>query len=325
MLHDTIYNEKINHYNSVKGIVNEIYPYINIANTILDYIRPKPIVFTEKKATVLTILGKLSNVQFHERDLIFAVSPHGRIKNIKCNYGEICSDDFKDPNLDKKKSNKGRKPKEKKKNNRKNQGTGKCFNSQISFWIQSKDIKDKLYKVKLFRNGTIKIPGCLDPNLEDARDIAEIVRKEINDIFVDYESELISLYPIMRNYKFKTIDDNIRVNLRALFNIFRSFNNEQKKEFNIAEVKFNTERNPGLNVKFSGAPHGFPDKNITIKMLESGKVNIDNSLTQECACHYYNWLNKFYWDHKDEILYTPNFDSDSDSDEDEDEDEDNAT
>jgi TATA-box binding protein (TBP) (component of TFIID and TFIIIB) len=90
---------------------------------------------------------------------------------------------------------------------------------------------------------------------------------------------------------------------------------------NITEIKYNIERYPGLIIKFATPIPRNPRKQTTIKMFQSGKVNIDGAISEECARYYYNWINDFYVTHADSVMYTPNkvvvySDSDSDPDSD---------
>lgn len=295
-----------------------------IIGTILNYARPKMYIFEQLIPSTLTAQGLLSNVQFEEKDLIHAVSATGRIKKITCNYGEVYNVDYKEPKVKKKTTNRGRKPKVKKRNVRKNQGNGKYFNSQITFWISSLNISKKYYKVKLFRNGTTEVPGGLDPSMDDVLSAVHVVADEVKDCLVE-DVHVVELYSIMRNYKFETVDKEIRINIGKLYRIFvNAHKNKCPSVANITEIKYNIERYPGLIIKFSTPIERNPDKQTTIKMFQSGKVNIDGAVSEKCALHYYNWINDFYIVHENDIVYTPikvvqYSDSDSSSDSDTDE------
>lgn len=274
-------------------------------NIIEEYTKPDMCIFEAPFPSTLTAQGFLSNVQFEEKDLIFAINPVGRFKKAVCNYGESCSDDFKEIEPKKKRTNRGRKPKVKKRNVRKNQGNGKYFNSQITFWIQSLTNPDKYYKIKIFRNGTIEIPGGLDPRMTDVRSAVEVVRGVMEECLVE-DVKVIELYSIMRNYKFKTVDERIRINIEKLYDILvTAHRNRCPSVENITEIKYNIERNPGLIIKFLTPIPRNPAKETTIKMLKSCKVNIVGAISEECALYYYKWINRFYLKHEDKIVYIP--------------------
>jgi hypothetical protein len=324
MLHQTKFDEKYNEYallkSTAKLCLNDklspegIAQFDNITDIIFDYLRPVKCIFNVLTPSTLTAQGMLSNTSFEERDLIYAVIAAGRIQKIVCNYGEVHNPDFKEKKIVKKTTNRGRKPKEKKKNKRKNQGSGKRFNSQISFWVCSDVKADKVYKIKVFRNGRLEIPGGLEPSMRDVRSAALIVETAMENCFCE-GVKMTELYSIMRNYKFKTMDPEIRINIRALFQIFIKAKQDGDDDVtDLNEIKYNVERYPGLIVKFSTPIPRNHNKKTTIKMFNSGKVNIDGAISEECALHYYRWINEFYVKHADEIVYTPRDYSDSDSD-----------
>jgi hypothetical protein len=287
----------------------------DIQKKILSFLKhPVKYIFNELLPSVLTAQGMLSNVRFDERDLIFALNATGPIDKIVCNYGEVLNPDVPEEIKVKKKTNRGRRPKEKKKNKRKNQGSGKYFNSQISFWVCSDVKPGKKYKIKVFRNGRIEIPGGLEPSMRDAHAAAEVVRCKMEECFCE-DVQLTELYSIMRNYKFETIGDDIRIDIRKLFSIFIEAKKEGGDCKNLV-IKYNVERYPGLIVKFPTPIPRDPNKKTSIKMFSSGKVNIDGATSEECALFYYKWINNFYILHEKDIVFVPCFDSSSDSDSD---------
>lgn len=320
MLHQQIYDKELEIHKASFGEFRKLIKG-TISDSSLDIIEsftvPKLFIFGKLYPSTLTAQGLLSNVEFEEKDLIHAVEPLGRIRKITCNYGESYNTNFNDTVIKKKKTNRGRKPKVKKRNVRKNQGNGKYFNSQITFWVQSLTIKPKQYKIKLFRNGTIEIPGGLEPSMDDITSAVEVVREAMENCLVE-EVKVVELYSIMRNYKFETLADDIRINISELYHIFiTAHRNKCPSVDSITEIKYNIERYPGLIIKFSTPIPRNPRKQTTIKMFQSGKVNIDGAISEECAWYYYNWINDFYVIHKDNIVYTPNkviMYSDSDSD-----------
>ena len=303
--------------------------------------------FTPMKLSVLTAQGHLSNVRFMEEDLIHVVKATGRIQMIHCNYGSVYNDTYVPPVIVEKKTKRGRKRKLKKRDGRKKQGNGKHFNSQITFHVICEYTPNKTLLVKLFRNGTSEIPGGLISDLRDIRSAANVVAREISDS-LGMDCEVEELYAIMRNYKFCVCDQEKRVNLEKLFKLFVDYKNDTIPELYtdthlevckyllsdisvtvieylidvISEVKFNVERYPGLIIKFKTPTQRNANKQTTIKMFRSGKINIDGATTEDVACNYFEWLRKFYTTYSDDMLFTPLpiIDSDSDSDSDTDKD-----
>lgn len=320
MLHQQIYDKELETHNASFGEFRRFITGV-ISDSSLDIIEafamPKVFIFGTMCPSTLTAQGFLSNVDFEEKDLIHAIEPLGRIKKITCNYGETYNTNFKDSAVKKKQTNRGRKPKVKKHNVRKNQGNGKYFNSQITFWVQSLKILTKYYKIKLFRNGTIEIPGGLEPSMDDVNSAVNVVRDAMENCLIE-DVKIVELYSIMRNYKFETVAKDIRINISELYQIFiAAHRNKCPSVSNITEIKYNIERYPGLIIKFATPIPRNPRKQTTIKMFQSGKVNIDGAISEECAWYYYNWINDFYVAHEDAVVYIPNsvvMYSDSDSD-----------
>ena len=81
---------------------------------------------------------------------------------------------------------------------RKTQGCGKYFSSQITFEIYSAET-EKIYKIKIFRNGNFQAPGIRNKEMRDIISplfmLVEYLRDQFNaDIYVSY------IISVMRNY-----------------------------------------------------------------------------------------------------------------------------
>src|SRR5208282_2061231 len=133
------------------------------------------------------------------------------------------------------KSNRGRKKKEKTRKMRKYQGDGSSFNSQITFSVIGTHIRrtpvipetakpeikveklgnglesvTKAYKIKVFRNGSTTIPGILT---EDMSDIAQPLREVcayLGKMLLE-DVRPISLYSVMQNYKCRLLEGQINI------------------------------------------------------------------------------------------------------------------
>src|ERR1700743_3380171 len=151
-------------------------------------------IFTKPIPTTNTMKGYLSNVSFYEQQLIGEVLPDGDVLAYKCNYGNILHDEYKEP-VKIRTTNRGRKKKDKPKKDRKVQGNGKSFNSQITFIIKSnyKSLAESplartvdTYKFKIFRTGKIQLPGAkqhlIDDIIERAHTIARILNMYLHPV-----------------------------------------------------------------------------------------------------------------------------------------------
>ena len=136
-----------------------------------------------------------------------------------------------------KKSNRGRKKKNKPISNRKIQGNGKYFNSQITFTILDPINDKKFYHLKLYTNGTIQITYVCYEDINLIKPIIDLVIsiiKPIDSIQVDLNEEIKIVYlkSIMRNYKFNIIEDNIFIDLNKFKTLLLNFKNYQLEHIN---------------------------------------------------------------------------------------------
>jgi len=151
-------------------------------------------------ATTCTLNGTLKGVRFHEMELIKRVETNDRIGKLVCNYGEKRAD-WLPAWVDSKvrtvkmsaKSLPGAKPP------RKKQGTGKCFNSQLTF-ITAHNNRTQFFKVKVFRTGFIQIPGSRPELIDQSLEAVEIVCNELRRV-LECDVSLSSLYLVMKDYK----------------------------------------------------------------------------------------------------------------------------
>lgn len=233
-----------------------------------------------------------------------------------------------------KSSARGRKPK-KKNTKRKIQGTGKYFSSQISFEVYNMH-NNKITKVKIFRNGCYQIPGVKRPNMSDLVDSITLLKTYLNSISLDLDKvvDIPYIISVMRNYTCRIVDTNITIILTKLEDILyfeknmkltsAPFDNylqflgklqlSDKAKFNvlkycnvgfyqISEISLNGERYPGLLVKFLRSIPNKKNKKLTIKVLSSGKINIDGATSELEVYEVYYWFQYIFAKYWDEITY----------------------
>lgn len=203
--------------------------------------------FTEPKNTTNTIKGAITNILFHEENLIKLVEPDEIVTEYHCNFGKKTHWSYAAP-IKVKKTNRGRKKKPKVKKNRKQQGNGTDLNSQITMIIRTIESRlsnidlprdeqgelinnpeyplgidpDKLMllpndvlKPKIFRNGKIQIPGL---QLKDLPDIAEIMKSRLRLHFPTCEWQFMNL--VMSNYRWRVkMPDSAFINMKLLSEI----------------------------------------------------------------------------------------------------------
>lgn len=235
--------------------------------------------FTAPITTTVTLEGGMSNVVFHERDLIHEVIPDDDIVMYRCNYGVVKYDGWEIP-VKSKKTNRGRKKKEKVKKLRKKQGAGTDFNSQITFVIRSLD-SPRIYKFKIFRTGKIQLPGVQPQFVDDVMDCTKRIAKVMNwhlhlgEQDEDKKTNLVELNPVMKNYKFAikmpegTILDLSRVK-KHLTDLKNDPNPDQPSIFMIKYTRQDTK----LSVKFNTPIPRKLNKKTRVNIFMRGKINI---------------------------------------------------
>jgi hypothetical protein len=291
--------------------------------------------FNDLNLSTITVESKISNIKFKECDLIPKLSLPDKMPEvikIGCNYGEYISDKFIEMTTAVKKSNRGRKKKNKPISNRKIQGNGKYFNSQITFTILDPINDKKFYHLKLYTNGTIQITYVCYEDINLIRPIIDLVIsiiKPIDSIKVDLNEEIKIVYlkSIMRNYKFNIIQDNIFIDLNKFKTLLLNFKNYQLKHINkqseikqyfqdnqdydyklllqleIGLIKCNFEKYTGIIVKFKTPLPDKVDKLTTVKIFSSGKINIDGSNNFEESSLIKQIISSLIYNNKSEILY----------------------
>lgn len=169
--------------------------------------------FTMPILTTSTVQGNFTNVNFDKETIIDYLTADEEIVACKCNFGKIFFHGYETP-VKVKKTNRGRKKKEKKVKMRKPQGTGDEMNSQVTFIVKSTKVEmvdgklppdAKVYKFKVFRTGKIQLPGVKPADTNDVIDCAKIIADELDIVLHKTDGKktmLANLNPVMRNYKF---------------------------------------------------------------------------------------------------------------------------
>lgn len=289
--------------------------------------------FTDLLLSTITVESKISNIKFKENELINHLSlellslkdqeKYKDIIKIGCNYQEYITEKYLELTKPIKKSNRGRKKKIKPISNRKKQGNGKYFNSQITFTILDYTDKTKFYHLKLFTNGTIQIPYVCNENIEIIRPIILLVIdyiKDINNIKINLDEEINIIYikSIMRNYKFNIEDPKYFIDLNQFKNVLLDFKSYQNSNDNneiynthsdilnslkLNMIKYNFERYTGIILKFNTPIEDNKEKLTTVKIFSSGKLNIDGSNNLEQSTIIKKIISKIIYLNKDSILY----------------------
>lgn len=317
---------------SDKQLNNNINYYKNLITT-------KDKIFTNLVPSTLTAKGAFNNICFNEEDIIdmLTVPVGGYILKIGCNYGVITNPCpyYEPPPVRVRISNRGRKPKTKPTSKRKLQGTGKFFSSQITFEIYN-STNNKIYKIKLFRNGGFQVPGVNKPDMQDLIKPIKILRDYLRTEFMDDTIDIQYFVSVMRNYICRISNPNMLIRLNKLETLLKGLKQMDnlhpvielvdvlKEKYNLlcddvikeyigvknniigmAEIQNNCERYFGLILKFYRPVPWKMGKRTTIKVLRSGKINIDGGNSIEESYELYHWIESMFAEYSSTILYNP--------------------
>lgn len=206
----------------------ELYMGYSQMNEKLKEYENDPLILTELEHSTSTVVAKFDNVSFNEKNLvnIYCIYP---IVKIDSNYFHRRLAGY-NADIKVKTTNRGRKKKIKPEKSRKCQGDGSCFNSCTQFTIEGKfkrpitdqkskkdvvikktsygvEVVKKGYKIKLFRNGKISIPGVLSEDMSDVLVPLRKLEEYLQDIFGRDDIVMKSSpYSVKKNYKFKLIN-----------------------------------------------------------------------------------------------------------------------
>ena len=256
------------------------------------------------KPSTITVGGFFTNVAMHEeRDIAkfkdMAVEP---VVKIGSNFGEYYAEGYTDPVKPPKTSKRGRKPKPKKPKTR-IQGSGKYFNSQITFTTSSRRNPNKKYKLKVFRNGKFQVPGVLESDMADIEEplakVAELLGKVFGTVVT-----VSDMVVQMRNCKTILSDSSLIINTNALGKLIEA---EKKgdNEMRISSVEYMSAQNSSkVVVKFSRPTKDKATKKTTLKILKQ-KINIEGAVGKDGVDEIYNWLNDFLLDNYYQVINDP--------------------
>lgn len=283
-------------------------------------------IFTNPTLTTATIEGFISNVQFHERELIKELCPDNRVVIYHCNYGRIRYPGYTEPTKIRT-TNRGRKKKQKQEKPRKKQGDGTDFNSQITF-VTRKPADDapcdeiittntEVHKFKVFRPGNLQLPGVHQHTIDRVIDCAEYIVEILNmHLHLDEPqdspklSKLIHINPVMKNYKFvvKMPPTHI-IDMMSLATILRNDRAEQRRsetsQLNdyprIFAIKY-TRQDTKLSVKFNTPIFGKPGKCTRVNLFMLGKVNILGAFEAEVTEQICEYIHSRFEQYRDILI-----------------------
>jgi TATA-box binding protein (TBP) (component of TFIID and TFIIIB) len=271
--------------------------------------------FTRPESTTNTMEGNLSNVQFHEQELIKRLEADHNIVVYRCNYGRSQYGGYVEP-VKQRKTNRGRRKKPKRKKARKKQGDGSDFNSQITFMVRTQRIPvepgapippgTKVYKFKVFRTGKIQLPGARGETIDDVLQCAELIVGVLNArLRPAAPVGLININPVMKNYKFRIkLPAGHIINMKRLqFLVSADYVKRESSDSTppIFAIRY-TRQDTKLSIKFSTPIYRKPDKKTRINIFMRGKVNILGGFEATATHRICNYLHDIIMRHRDTVI-----------------------
>jgi hypothetical protein len=249
--------------------------------------------FTDPLPTTYTMEGFASHLQFHEETIMCRLEPDANVVEFRSNYGRktyawyYATPKVKTPRV------KAKQGKERKK-----QGDGSEFNSQMTFIVRQEIIQPALrwsqdippdppiYKFKVFRTGRIQIPGVTPGDICKVIDKTRCVTA-ILAAAVGVESELVSMNAVMKNYKFQLVLE--RGQLINLPRLVELLSGAPRAHMFVHSREYNK-----LSLKYKTPIASKPEKLTRIHIFLSGKIDVlgsfDCEQTREICTHLHETI-----------------------------------
>lgn len=279
------------------------------------------------RPSTMTIEFKFDNLELDLEDFI-GIPLTGSIIEINSNLGKSVNPTYVPP-PPKPKNKRGRKKKVKVSERCK----GGSFGSQMQAVVQSKTKEGKVYKIKCFTTGTGQVPGVLDPYYADVMPAIDELRHFIEGV-LEGDLPIVYIRPIMRNYVSCIQNIDYKIRLRKFTNFITNYRDDdtEHKEFEqvlckqfapdiakqimskipinrmrISRIQYDPEKYSGVKLSMFRPVHGGvtpkeKEKILTIKVLQSGKINFDGNRYIWENEDVYEWLNYIFGRYGEQFL-----------------------
>lgn len=279
------------------------------------------------RASTMTIEFKFEGLELELEDFV-GVELTGHIMEMNSSVGKSVNPNYPPPPVSTK-VKRGRKKKVK--------TTDRCkgghFGSQMQSVIASTFKPGKVYKVKCFKTGTGQVPGVLDPYYTDVMPAIEELRQFICKT-LGGEFPISYIRPLMRNYVSFINEIDYIIDLRKFTTFITDYchSGTEYKEFEsiigkhfapditnqimaripvnrmrISRIQYDPEKYSGVKLSMFRPVHGATtlkekEKILTIKVLQSGKINFDGNRYIWEIESVYEWLSYLFSRYGSEFL-----------------------
>lgn len=258
-------------------------------------------IFEWLEISTVTLESNFTNVKMHERELINVIEPTYKIPCISCNWGVKRFENWAEPQKERL-SSRGRPKKPKEEKQRKKQGSGKAFSSQMQMAVRTEFANKTVFKIKVFRTGTIQIPGGSTKNIHDIiralGDIAELL-DTIPSAKIDpiKNIKIVDMYRCMTNYKTRmTIPDDEFIFLDKMALSFTEWNKRDKEYFSVGV------KSSGNKFVIEVVQRGTMSR-FKINIFKSGKVNFQGTLDDLMVYDSIQYLTQYMNECRHEIVF----------------------
>ena len=290
-------------------------------------------ILTPLNPSTATIQGIFTNVEL-SGDMVEIFVLTGNIISAASNDGTVFNANYVMPVVEEKKSKRGRKKKEKPKTKRCKNGK---FGSMVQFVVRSVYKRNKVYKIKAFNKETFQVPGVLDPYFGDVMPALYELAKFLEDSLGSEKVVITGIKALMRNYTCRIVNPLYKINLALFAKFIINYQVSEMSKYALLErlrersafqhnnliheidkflpinrmgivsIQFDLEKYAGIKIKFRRPLHkinGPKDvlKDITIKLYQSGKINIDGGKEIAEIEELYLWLNSIFIKNKEELI-----------------------
>lgn len=168
----------------------------------------------------------------------------------------------------------------------------KQFNNQFTLFVKISKYKDvnKIFKVKLYKTGTIHVPGCKEE--EDCVIVMKIIAEYLSE-FIGISAtspEIIkekSMYSVQYNLSSKNIN---RAKVAKIFDEYGYFANFEPNKYS------------GVIIKIPVTESSNKKKNVTVIVQNSGIISIKGANNEAMYMKIYEICNEIFNKHAKEIV-----------------------
>lgn len=214
----------------------------------------------------------------------------------------------------------------------------RSFNSAILIDIKSKYIKNRIYKFKCYRRGKFEVCGVRNIDWSDMLPVCRDLEKYLQKVNSDETIIAYDMFSVMINFRCCILNNRLKILLVETIEKIETYKKDETdrniiisilencgklsskmrkniikyipvNRFDVGEIIYDIEQKPSLiMVKFyrpseyKSPKNKYDIKKSTVKIYQSGKLNIDATKSQKQAEHIRSMLNMFFDKYSEYVL-----------------------